>query len=183
MSAEVEYRALTGVDGPAVLAFARELPEHDLLFLARDLTHPKVIDAWLDGVAGGEIASDAAFSEGRMIGFTALITDALSWSPHVGEVRAIVAADWRGKGVGRALIERAVRAAIERGLEKLTARMTPDQHGAITVFEELGFRAEAMLRDHVRTRSGDTFDLAILSLDVAANAAQRARLGIAPATT
>jgi L-amino acid N-acyltransferase YncA len=48
----------------------------------------------------------------------------------------------------------------------LTARMTPDQRGSITLFEETGFRGEAMLRDHVRDRDGNVFDLAILSLDL-----------------
>lgn len=179
---DFDIRPLTGEDGDSVLAFARALPEHDLLFLARDLTQPKVVEAWLGGVAAGDITSYAACAEGSIIGYTALITDALSWSPHVGEIRALVAEDWRGKGVGRALIERTVHDAVTRGLEKLTARMTPDQHGAITVFEEMGFRAEAMLRDHVRARSGETYDLAILSLNVAAVAAQHEALGMTEAT-
>jgi len=174
----LEIRELTRNDGPAVLEFARALPPHDLLFMARDLTQPKVVDAWLNSVAEGRITSYAAISGGRMVGYTALITDALSWSPHVGEMRVIVAEDWRSKGVGRRLIEPTFKKALEKGLKKLTARMTTDQHGAITLFEEMGFKAEALLRDHVCSREGKTYDLAILSLNVEASASGLAALGI-----
>ena len=37
------------------------------------------------------------------------------------------------------------------GLEKMTAQMTVDQRGAIAVFEGMGFRAEALLANQVRT--------------------------------
>ena len=47
------------------------------------------------------------------------------------------------------------------------ARMTPDQAGALVLFERLGFRAEAMLKDQVRGRDGRAHDLAILRLDPA----------------
>ena len=60
---------------------------------------------------------------------------------------------------------------MERGIEKLTAQMTPDQIGSVMLFESLGFRAEALLKDHVRDRDGKTHDLAVLAHDVARIAA------------
>jgi GNAT superfamily N-acetyltransferase len=172
-----EIGPLTRGSRDAVLAFAREVPEHDLLFLARDITQDRVVDAWLDGLESGAIHSLVALSGDRIAGFTALLTDPLSWSPHVGELRVLVAPEWRGKGVGRALIEGTFSEALELGLEKITARMTTDQHAAIQVFEEMGFRAEALLRDHVRSRDGAKHDLAILSHDVGAMAAQHSAYG------
>ncbi|MNF15210.1 hypothetical protein D3C80_2177160 [compost metagenome] len=46
--------------------------------------------------------------------------------------------------------------------------MTVDQRSAITAFEELGFRAEAVLGKHVKDREGQTYDIAVLSHDVTA---------------
>jgi RimJ/RimL family protein N-acetyltransferase len=57
--------------------------------------------------------------------------------------------------------------------------MTVDQKGAIAVFEEMGFRPEALLRDHVKDRDGKTHDLLILSLDVAKFQAQMEAYGVA----
>ena len=58
--------------------------------------------------------------------------------------------------------------ALNKGLEKLTAHMTADQEAAIRVFQDLDFRAEALLKRHVRDNEGQYFDLVILSHDVEA---------------
>jgi L-amino acid N-acyltransferase YncA len=48
----------------------------------------------------------------------------------------------------------------------MMAQMTADQTGAIALFESLGFRAEALLRDHVRDREGHSHDIVMLGHDV-----------------
>ncbi len=40
-------------DRDKVIAFAASLPEHDLLFLSRDVREPRVVAAWLDGDRDG----------------------------------------------------------------------------------------------------------------------------------
>jgi RimJ/RimL family protein N-acetyltransferase len=162
----------------AVEAFAADLAPHDLLFLSRNIQHPKVVEAWLHSIADGEIESLIAFDGDAVVGTTAIVRDPHSWSAHVADIRLLIAASMRGKGLGRALLERAIRRAVELGATKLTARMTPDQRGAITLFEEAGFRGEALLRDHVRGPDGRLHDLAILSLDVARHAGQHAMTGV-----
>jgi hypothetical protein len=57
--------------------------------------------------------------------------------------------------------------------------MTPDQKGAITLFEESGFRAEALLRDHVRDSEGQAHDLALFYLDPSHEHARREAFGAA----
>ena len=165
----------------AVRAFAQSLPIHDLLFLARDIQRPKVINAWIDSIADGEITSLIALAGDEVVGTTAIVRDPLSWSSHVAELRILISEDMRGKGLGRILLQHCFADAVDSGAEKLMARMTPDQRGAIALFEEMGFRGEAMLRDHVRDRDGKVHDLAILSLDVARVAAQHGAFGFSEA--
>lgn len=154
-------------DRDAMLAFANTLPEHDLLFLGRDLRHPRVIEAWQAAIEDGWIDSLIAEDEGRFVGTAALVRDPLGWSAHVGEVRLLVAPGKRGGGIGRDLLEAIYSVAVERDVEKLIAQMTPDQIGSVMLFESLGFRAEALLKDHVRDADGKTHDLAILAHEVA----------------
>jgi RimJ/RimL family protein N-acetyltransferase len=171
-------RRFDPADRDAVATFAAALPEHDLLFLGRDLRHPRVIAAWLDAIADGWIDSFVADQDGTIVGTAALVRDPLGWSAHVGEVRLLVHPDHRGEGLGRDLLEAAFVVAQGHGLAKLTARMTPDQAGSVALFESLGFRAEALLRDHVRGRDGVAHDLAILSYDVARASALHGGYGI-----
>jgi RimJ/RimL family protein N-acetyltransferase len=175
-------RRFQPADRDAMLAFAGGLAEHDLLFLGRDLRHPRVIAAWQDAIAEGWIDSllaiDTNDDGGTIVGSAALVRDPLGWSAHVGEVRLLVSSDRRGAGLGRDLLEGIFAIAAERGLDKLTAQMTTDQDGSIALFESLGFRAEALLKDHVRDRAGNMFDLALLSQDVARVTAQHRAFGL-----
>lgn len=173
-----QIRRFAPADRDAMLAFAGSLPEHDLLFLGRDLRHPRVVEAWLGAIEEGWIDSLVAVDGEKLVGTAALVRDPLGWSAHVGEIRLLVASDKRGAGLGRDLLEAIYSIAMERGLAKLTAQMTPDQIGSVMLFESLGFRAEALLKDHVRNRAGDTYDLAILSHDVSRIAAQHRAFGV-----
>ncbi|CAN5742996.1 GNAT family N-acetyltransferase [soil metagenome] len=161
-----------------VLAFAQTLPEHDLLFLRRDISQPRVIEAWMVEIAHASVHSLVALYLGRVVGCTALLRDELSWSPHVGELRVLVGPAMRGCGLGRTLVQESFAMALGLGLEKLVAYMTVDQRSAIAVFEELGFRAEALLEHHVKDRAGKTHDIALLSHDVARVQAQIQALGM-----
>lgn len=174
-------RRVTSGDRDRLLAFAADLPEHDLMFLGRDVRHPRVVEAWIAAIGEGSIDSlvDEG-ADGTVCATAALVRDPLGWSGHVGEVRLLVAPAARGGGVGRKLLDECRRMAVEDyGLLKLTARMTPDQRGAIELFESAGFRGEALLRDHVVDRQGGRHDIAILSLDLERDASRREAFGIA----
>jgi RimJ/RimL family protein N-acetyltransferase len=177
----IDLRAMSGADEAAVLAFGNAAPAHDLLFLARDITHPKVVKAWVREIEAGTIATVLAWRGEAIVGCAAIIRDPLSWSGHVAEIRVVLLDSMRGKGLGRMLTEEAFATALGQGAEKITARMTLDQKGAIAVFEGLGFTLEAMLRDQVKDRDGRKHDLLILSHDVARMSAQHEAYGVGEA--
>ncbi|WP_225009207.1 MULTISPECIES: GNAT family N-acetyltransferase [Novosphingobium] len=160
-------RPMQAGDADDVVAFARSIPAHDLLFLLRDIRNPKVVAAWVEQVERGAmvslIAHDAA---GKVVGCTALVRDELSWSPHVAEIRIVVDPSLRGSGFGRAFTQECMAQALDLPVTKIMARLTPDQAGALKVFEDMGFVPEALLRDHVRDAEGETHDIAIMSLNI-----------------
>ena len=164
---KVTMTLMTPADEADVAAFSKTLPPHDLLFLRRDITEPKVLAAWARQLETGEIVSLSARDEaGTMVGCSAVVTDEHSWSPHLGELRVLVAPAVKDRGLGRQLIQESFLVALSLGLQKLTAQMTPDQTGAINVFEEMGFKAEALLKDHVIDQQAEKHDIVILSHDV-----------------
>ena len=176
---DVQIDLLRAGDEAELLAFAQSLPEHDLLFMSRDIAQPPVLKAWIrESVELGRMPSLLARAGGKVIGCSALMHDSHSWSPHVGELRAVVGAGARGLGLGRHLIQESFVQALAIGLEKLVAQMTTDQRGAIALFESMGFRPEALLAQHVRDRSGRKHDIVVLSHDVAAVQGRLAAFGV-----
>ena len=169
----VAIQSMADCDVLAVQAFVGKVPVHDLLFLDRDIRQPKVLAAWRRAIEDGTVHSLVAVDGDEIVATTAVIKDPLSWSAHVADVRLLVLPESRGKGVGRALLDASIDYAIAEGATKLTARMTPDQRGAITLFEESGFRGEALLRDQVRDMNGELYDIAVLSLDVSRDVARK----------
>ena len=176
---KVELSMMDAKDDAKIIAFACTLPEKDLLFMRRDIRQPKVVAAWTHLVSQGRLASLLAWNGDEVVGCAALIIDPLSWSPHVGELRIVVSPKMRGIGLGRLLIQEAFIIALSKGLEKLVAQMTVDQQGAIAVFEQLGFRGEALMRDHVKGADGRKHDIVLLSHDVARVQSQMEAYGLA----
>jgi len=175
---EIELRLMTRADEEAVLAFARKLPTHDLLFLPRNISEPKVLSAWIGEIERGAIISLLAIWSESVVGCGTVVRDPHSWSPHVGEIRMVVLPEVRGTGVGRVLSQETFALALGAGLEKLTAQMTVDQKAAIALFESLGFKAEALLRDHVRDAGGQKHDIVVLGHNVAQFRAQMEAYGL-----
>ena len=162
----VTLRPLAAGDRDAVLAFAGSLAPHDLLFLRRDITQRSEVDAWIEAVERGELETVLAVLDRAVLGYCVVDRSPLWWMRHVAELRVMVGADARGKGLGRVLTTHAFRAASEMGVEKMVAQMTTDQRPAISVFQNMGFQNEAVLRDQVKDRDGKSYDLLVLARPV-----------------
>src|SRR6266849_3981024 len=152
---DIEFRMMGPADEAPVLDFARKLPGHDLLFLPRNISEPKVLAAWIKEIERGSIISLLAVKSGTVVGCGTIVRDPLSWSPHVGEIRMVVSTDVRGLGVGRALSQETFALALG-----------------------LGFKAEALLHDHVRDLTGKKHDIVVLAHNVAQVRAQMEAYGL-----
>ena len=163
---DVTLRYMVPEDKAAILKFARTLPEHDLLFLRRDITEEPAVDDWIAEIKDGEIVTVLAADGDEVLGYATIQRSRLRWSAHVAELRVMISESMRGRGLGRLLTQEAFAHALQSGIDKVIAQMTLDQKGAISVFEGLGFRPEALLRDHVKDREGKKHDLLLLSHEV-----------------
>ncbi len=163
---EVELRLMDASDRDAILRFARELPEQDLLFLRVDLTEAQVVDDWIRHLETGRSTSIVAYDGDELVGYASVHRDPAPWTRRVGEIRVNVGPAYRGRGVGRNLTAQIFDLARALGLKKLMATMTVNQSGAQAAFRHLGFVAEALLADYAEDRSGRCHDLVIMSHDV-----------------
>jgi len=81
-----------------------------------------------------------------------------------GELGMMVAAGWRGRGVGTALVAAAIGWARGRGLHKLALSVFPHNQAAIALYRKLGFIEEGRLIRHVRRSDGQLWDLIEMGL-------------------
>ena len=95
-----EFRLLGQDDRDDMLAFARALPKEDLRFLRVDLTDPKVVDHWIEGVITGLRIAVLAHVDGRLVGYGSLNRRESSWMRHLGEIRIMVLPEVRQAGLG-----------------------------------------------------------------------------------
>jgi RimJ/RimL family protein N-acetyltransferase len=82
----------------------------------------------------------------------------------VAELGMAVAAGWRGRGVGRALLAEAIDRARAAGAHKVALQVWPHNAAAIALYERFGFEREGYLQRHYRRRSGELWDAIIMGL-------------------
>lgn len=171
---QIRIRVMTPDDGGALMAYARSLPSHDTLYMRRDITKQAVIDAWIEDIRAGVIYTLLAEDAEGVCGYSSINLSELEWTRHVADLRVGVARRARGCGLGKLLAREAFNIALALDVEKLFAQMTPDQEAARMLFQELGFRPEALLRDHIKDRQGNYHDLLIKACSVRRFLASRA---------
>jgi RimJ/RimL family protein N-acetyltransferase len=82
----------------------------------------------------------------------------------VAELGMAVAAGWRGRGVGGALLAEGIERARKAGAHKLALQVWPHNSAAIALYERFGFQREGYLHRHYRRRSGELWDAIIMGL-------------------
>ena len=95
----------------------------------------------------------AAFVDGQIVGSIVVRTVDRRRGWHVGEIGMMCLADWRGRGVGRGLLNAAIVYAREhQDLMKLSLGVFDTNTSARYLYESVGFVVEG-----VRERQGRTF--------------------------
>ncbi len=107
------------------------------------------LDGTLVAVAGGAIAGSLHIQASRH-GF--------------GELGMTVARDWRGHGVGSALLAAGIEWARERGLHKLSLAVFPHNAAAIALYRKFGFVEEGRRVKQFRRASGELWDAVDMGL-------------------
>lgn len=163
---DIRFRPMGVDDREALLAFTDRLPPDDLLFLRIDITKQEVVDEWIRNIEHGRTRTILAIVGGRIAGYGSIHHNETLWTRHLGEMRLMVAPEFRGRHIGSALAERVFEIARELGLFKITAQMMSSQHPAQDLLHRFGFIPEAQLHDWVIDRRGRTHDLIVMSREV-----------------
>ncbi len=84
--------------------------------------------------------------------------------PGLFEIGMALVPQWRGKGIGSALLTEMVEWARRHGAYKITLQVWPHNQSAIALYEKFGFKREGRLRRHWRRRNGELWDVVVMGL-------------------
>ena len=164
---EITLRLMVEEDEDRLLEFFRAVPDEDRIFLADDVTNRAVIRKWVQELNYDKVLPVLAEKDGKIIADVTLKTYRMGWMRHIGEVRCVVALEYRRLGLATLMVDRLIERAVLMGLDKIIFRAMDTQVSAIKAMESIGFTREARLKDHVTDLRGRPHDLIILTNYVA----------------
>ena len=172
-------RSLAADDGPALARFAADVPEGERRFLKENLEDLEINFAAAVNDRGVRrlVAADP---DGEIAGVAGAFPGS-GWSSHVAEVRVIVSANHRRRGVGRALAGAALIEALALDCSRAYVEVVAEQEALVAMFQDLGFEPEALLADFVRDGSGEFHDLMLLTHHADEQLGRQQVLGLAEA--
>jgi RimJ/RimL family protein N-acetyltransferase len=106
-----------------------------------------------------------AEEEGQVVARLSLVRDRHPASRHVADVGLMVAADYRRRGIGRALLEEAVTWARASEVRKLELHVFPWNEPALRLYESFGFEREGYRKAHF-LRDGEPVDAILMAYPV-----------------
>jgi ribosomal protein S18 acetylase RimI-like enzyme len=133
---------------PLALVFAAVAEERDGIGTEPPVDVEARAASWtLDGTI-------VATADGEVIGSIHVGTSGHGY----GEIGMAIVHDWRGRGVGSALLEAAIEWARERRLHKLALGVFPHNAAGIALYRKYGFVEEGRRVKHYRRQSGELWD-------------------------
>lgn len=102
----------------------------------------------------GESASLTAIHASRVIGNLDVAREEGAVTRHIASIGMAVAKDWRGRGVGSALMVEAIRWARSVHVEKLALSVYPHNTAARALYAKFGFIEEGCLTGHSKKSVG-----------------------------
>jgi RimJ/RimL family protein N-acetyltransferase len=104
--------------------------------------------------------SMVAVAGGQIVGM--IHTDVRRYG--VGELGMLVDREWRGRGVGSALIQATIAWARDQGLHKLSLEVFAHNAAGIALYRKCGFIEEGHRIQHYRRANGELWDAIIMGL-------------------
>lgn len=162
----VIIRPMEKDDLDALIKFFQALPREHRMYLRSDVKQKENVIKRFGTLDYNIRFPLLAFHEGHLIGIGSLYRAEFGWTRHLGEIRVVIAPKFQRKGLSTVLVKELFFYAISTDLYKLQAEIMENQTSAISAFEHMGFKKEAVLHKHVTDINGDRQNLVIMSLDI-----------------
>lgn len=151
MTAEpLRIRAAAGADAAAISRIYNQGIQDRVATLETEERTPEERAQWLEA-RGPRHPVLVAEGDGAVVGWASLnVFNARRAYEHVADLSLYVERDWRGRGVGRRLLEALVARARELGYHKLVLAAFPWNEAGMRAYGRAGFREVGIYREQGR---------------------------------
>jgi ribosomal protein S18 acetylase RimI-like enzyme len=132
----IETAVASSVDDELVAAFSRLIPQ---LSRSADVHTPDLIREIVDAQASTVVIARDLRDNGRIVGMLTLVVFRIPTGVRAWIEDVVVDETMRGRGVGEALSQEAVRRAIEAGARTVDLTSRPSREAANRLYQRLGF--------------------------------------------
>ena len=152
-------------DEQGLLNFFLRIPEEERFFLKEDVTAPGVVHRWMTERDFRRALALLALDGPRIVADAVLIRRRGNSRSHIGEIRVVVAPEYRDHGLGTALIRELCDVADDAGLEKVMFELVADrEQEAIRAAEWLGFLRVATIEGGAVDPLGHHHDVVLMAM-------------------
>lgn len=163
----VKLRPMIREDEEGLLEFFAGIPPEERLYLRNDVINPEVVRPWVRNINYEKVLPILALAQsGQVIGNATLHRNGHSWARHIGDIRLTVLPEYRRRGLAWILVGEIFAHALTTDLEKIVAEIVLLQEDVRMAFKQLGFRTEAVLKEHHLDANGNKHDVIIISNDI-----------------
>ena len=159
---EVLIRDLKENDIEKSFAFFQELSDNDRLYLRVDVTDKKLVEKRIKDLRYKRISRLVALSSDKIVADGALELEDHGWEDHIGELRLIVANDFRRNGLGMLMANELYTLAASQKVEEIVVKIMKPQKEAQCIFKRLGFHLDVVIPDYVEDIHHHKHDLIIM---------------------
>lgn len=158
-------RALATGDGDALATFFAALPEAERHLMKEDVADHATARAWAAGAERGGALALLALDGQRIVADAALVGHRGGFRSHQVDVRISILPEYRGKGLGTALVRKLAEIAWDADFEFVDFELVAGpQDAAIEAMQSLGAYPAGVLEEYVRDFEGAARDLVFLRL-------------------
>jgi len=112
---------------------------------------------------GGGVQLFVLTPDDTLVGWCDVVRHRRAGLEHSGVLGMALLPEYRGKGIGRTLAERTIRAAAAKGIERIELEVFASNQRAIRLYERLGFQHEGIKRN-ARKLDGSYNDILLMAL-------------------
>jgi RimJ/RimL family protein N-acetyltransferase len=163
---KVTLRPMALEDKDQLIQFVSSLPEKERTFLRDDTVNPELEDSQSPYMDTADALTILASNEDGIVGFAKIRRYPFTWNRHMGNVRVTISPAFRNKGLARTLLGELFCKALPTGIEKVITEVVRGQDDTLSALVRLGFKEEALLRNHHLDPKGTKHDVFFMSSDL-----------------